>query len=222
MLEFNLLIRKDVESERDILHGIIEQEHKQYVIEKSIIDVINIKSHDLKHQLMALNADMRSESIDKLHEAVAIYDLNIKTGNSVLDVVLTTKSFLCHDKKIELTCLADGKKLSFMQEADIYALFGNILDNAIEATEKLDDKEKRIISLTVREEKGLIVIHAENYCNTDKIKFIEGLPVTTKTNTDYHGFGLKSIKLITQNYGGNLNIQVNDDIFTIDIIFESH
>ena len=55
------------------------------------------------------------------------------TGNHALDVILTEKSLICKQKEIKLTCMADGKQLAFMQTTDLYSIFGNLLNNSIEA-----------------------------------------------------------------------------------------
>lgn len=63
-----------------------------------------------------------------------------------LSTVLIKKSLLCEPKKIELTCMADGKCLNHMDAVDLYALVSNILDNAIESAVRLPESEQRTIS----------------------------------------------------------------------------
>ena len=79
-----------------------------------------------------------------MEKEIKIYEAQNKTGNKVLDAVLTSKSLYCQNNGIGLTCVADGSALNFMEDMDISALFGNILDNAIEASMMLD-QEKRFI-----------------------------------------------------------------------------
>ena len=80
---------------------------------------------------------------------IDIYDSMLKTGNEALDVIFAEKSLLCRKNDIKLNCIIDGAKLSFMETADIYVLFGNLMDNAMEAVEKLSDVDKRIVSVNV-------------------------------------------------------------------------
>ena len=107
------------------------------------VDLINRKCHDLKHQIAALrrisDRREREESIQALEQSVMIYDSVVKTGNDILDTVLTEKSLLCESRGITLTCVADGDCLDFMDGVDIYTIFGNALDNAIESVTPLDD-----------------------------------------------------------------------------------
>ena len=65
----------------------------------------------------------------------------------VLDVILTAKERACADRGITFTAVADGSLLSGMSSMDIASLFGNALDNAIEATSKLPKYEQRLIKL---------------------------------------------------------------------------
>ena len=78
--------------------------------------------------------------------------------------------------------------------------------------------EKRIISLIGYARKDVMGIHMENYCEKE-LKFQDGLPVSTKGNMDYHGFGLKSVRYVVEKYGGNLVIGLENQIFSMDIIF---
>ena len=84
-------------------------------------------------------------------------------------------------------------KLSFIRENDIYALLGNILDN--EASEKRKKEEERVVSISTISKEGFILIHEENFFDGDLI-YENNVLKTTKQNKLYHGFGVKSIKLI--------------------------
>lgn len=102
--------------------------------------------------------------------------------------MLTGKSLTCRTKNIQLTCVADGTALDFMDVMDVSNLFGNALDNAIESTDKITDPERRLIHLSVARQKGFAAIRIEN-CFDGELKFEKGLPVTTKKDVIwYHGF----------------------------------
>ena len=133
---------------------------------------------------------------------------------------MTEKKLQCEQENIELTYMIDGEKLNFLKETDIYSLFGNALDNAINSVRSLKCKEKRIISLIVKETMGLVSIHIENYYQGD-LDFKEGLPMTTKKDKNYHGFGMKSIRFLTEKYDGELSITADDDVFSLNIIFQN-
>ena len=107
-----------------------------FVADKENIDLINIKCHDMKHKIRLLTngknfSNEERESIDK---SITIYDSSLKTGNEALDVILTEKAFICNEKNVKFTCVIDGTLISFINETDIFSLFGNIMDNALNAT----------------------------------------------------------------------------------------
>ena len=145
-VEFYQLAYQEMKSERDILKQLLHQEALQYQREKETIDVINIKCHDLKHQLHILEAQYGKDKMKEMRQAVDGYDSLFRTGCVALDTVLGMKNYNCERNHIQFTCLANGEKLGFLPEEDVYSLFSNILDNAIEAVEGLPE-EKRIISL---------------------------------------------------------------------------
>lgn len=83
-----------------------------------------------------------------------MYDANAATGNEVLDVVLTEKSLLCEAQRIRLNCVADGTCLAAIEPGDLYALFSNLLDQAIDAATQ-QQNDRRMIDLLVCQAAGL-------------------------------------------------------------------
>ena len=226
---FILLIMVEQRKESDLQNAMAmerqlhEQMRDQYELSKESIDIINAKCHDLKHQIKALkgidNKAEREAAIEEMEDAVMIYDAAMKTGNTALDVVLTEKSLLCGSNNINWTCMADGSLLKFMNAVDIYTLFGNIYDNAIEASCRIPNEDMRVVSTTISADSGRTHIEVENYC--DKMPAImDGLPVTDKSDKMNHGYGMKSIKQIVEKYNGNLQISADDNIYRLEIMFE--
>ena len=111
----------------------------------------------------------------------------------------------------------DASHLDFMSTLDIYALLGNALDNAIENVSRYDDDDKRVISLTIKAVGDFLSIQLENYCEGDVV-FADGLPVTTKRNRQYHGFGMKSMRHLATKYGGSMVTSVKDHVFILQIL----
>lgn len=105
-----------------------------------------------------------------------------------------------------------------MDVMDICTLFGNALDNAIECELSIPDKEKRLIHLEVYTKKDFLVIRCENYCPAPPI-FQDGLPMTTKADREYHGYGLKSMRYTAQKYGGTMTVQAKDEWFQLTLLF---
>ena len=210
-----------MQRELDAIQNILQNQYVQYRQSRESIEVINHKYHDLKHQIAVLraepDADKRSAYLDGMEEEIRDYEAQNKTGNSVLDTVLTGKSLYCARHGVELTCVADGSRLAFMDVMDICTIFGNILDNAIECELRIPEREKRLIHLVVHAKKGLLVIQCENYC-PDTLTFQDGLPVSTKGDSVYHGYGIKSVRRASEKYGGTATIHNRDSWFSINLM----
>lgn len=196
------------------------KDRQQYEQMKENIETINIKCHDLRHHIREIqqHADgTDSLFLDEVASSISIYDSSIKTGNDALDVVLTEKRLLCERSGIQLTTMADGTALRGMDDSDIYSLFGNLLDNAIEYETTVPDPEKRFISLTVRNMMGKASVHIENYFE-GSIELKDGLPATTKADSSLHGYGLKSVRRIADKYDGSFFTQQKDGMFQVSLL----
>ena len=138
----------------------------------------------------------------------------------MLDTILTSKSLHCQQNGIQLTCVADGAALDFMDVMDLSALFGNALDNAIEGVSLLPDTEQRLIHLAVARQKGFVSIRLENRCR-DSLHVEKGLPRTTKAEKGLHGYGLKSIQATVEKYGGSVTVHAESGWFELRILIPS-
>lgn len=207
--------------ELDAVQGVLQNQYQQYQLSRESIELINRKYHDLKHQITVLRAEpdaaQREAYLNRMEAEIKTYEAQNKTGNRVLDTVLTSKSLTCAANGISLTCVADGTLLEFMEVMDLSALFGNALDNAIECEEKIAAAEKRLIHVSVSAQRDFVLIRVENYCE-GTLDFSEGLPVTTKANRDYHGYGLKSIRYIAKKYGGTVTVRTEEQWFVLQVL----
>lgn len=191
-------------------------------LEQSIqnIDIINQKSHDLKHQLNALkkmSPELQDAALEEVYQNIRIYDSSFHTKNNILNTILMEKKLKADKINATMTVIADGRNLDFIEDLDLYVLFGNILDNAIEAVEKIDDIDSRIISLSVSQEANFISIQESNYFS-GKIKKLNGTIQTSKEDKNYHGYGIRSVKSIVKKYHGNIVINTPDQMFTLQIL----
>ena len=131
--------------------------------------------------------------------------------------MLTGKSIYCEKHQITLTSVVDGKLLNFMDTMDICSIFGNALENAIESVMKIKEKEKRLIHLSVSKQREFLMISIENYYE-EELQYSEGELQSTKQEKSQHGFGIKSIQYIVNKYNGALNINAENNWFSLKIL----
>lgn len=199
---------KRLETENSVLERLLEKDRLQYEQARDDMEKINIRYHDLKQQYSRVSAEERAGLEDEMKSL----NLRYFTGNKALDIVVTQKAATCAEKGIQLICSADGEALGTMKSYHIYSLFGNAIDNAIECLEKVDDRSKRTISLTLARSGDMAVVRVENYTPEDPT-VENGELVTTKDDAKSHGFGVKSIRGVAEKYGGTAEFFVRDHVF---------
>ncbi len=214
--------RSYAQYEKDTMRQLLLEQEKQRSLSERTIAMINMKCHDMKHQLLALGRKESGASdgtyMRETLDSIQIYDSFFKTGNKYLDLILTEKSLLCQSEKISLTCTVDGTALDFMSPTDIYSFFGNALDNAIECQQRCPE-DRRSISVSVcRQNGGFVSIVIKNY-SEQQPEFRNGLPRTSKGDKSLHGFGTKSMHYIIHDlYGGNLLMRQEGDAFIVSAL----
>ena len=219
--EYELLVVKHAEEECLETERLLAERERQYRLSRENIEAINIKCHDIRHQIHRLANDgavVSGEVLDDIAREVNVYDSMVETGNDALDTILTEKGLTCSSEGIVLTVMADGSALDFMAPADIYALFGNALDNAIEAVRSIRDPERRAISISVRRQRHMVAVSVENCCDGEVRLAPDGLPATTKGDTANHGFGMRSMRSIAGRYGGSLHAGLQNDVFYLNVL----
>lgn len=148
------------------------------------------------------------------------------TGNTLLDIILFEKNKECLKNEIEFNTLIDFRECDFMEMIDISSIFSNLIDNAIEACAKIDEDQKRYITLRTTSIKGYFVIRCENgkSKNIHSSKDSKGRFITSKKDKFYHGIGIESIKSSINKYGGDIRIKEEEEKFVVSIylpIYES-
>lgn len=220
-VQLNLLQIKEVSHEKKVVSEMLRQAQAQYLYHKENIELINIKCHDIRHQIHGVlgQSNIERTEAEKISEAISIYDTLVHTGNEAVDILLTEKSLVCKNKQIDLTCMAECGGLSFIRDSDLYALFGNLMDNAIEAVSRIAEKQRRCIALNVHTVQSFVTVTVKNYYVGEIAFSPDGFPLTKKENSDYHGFGVKSIFLIAEKYGGSVSLRTEGGVFKVNILF---
>lgn len=174
--------------------------------------------HDMKNHLLVLQRQINSpetaEMVEKLQSQVAMYEDYEHTGNDILDIILKEKSETAREKHIALSVTADLNGVDFIEPLDVSTIFGNGLDNAIEASEKLPEEQRAIIVKAGRVQNFFSVL-IENSClqNREYTK-----QRTTKSDDFLHGFGISNMRKAAEKYDGQLTIKCENEKFTLKIL----
>lgn len=186
------------------------------------LEMMNIKYHDIKHQIEGLkgenSAEKKEQWIRSIEEELEDFRPNYETGNYILDTILSSKLIKCKKLNIKFTCVVNGELLKFLHILDLCNIFGNALDNAIEGAALVDSTQNRMIHLKVFSKCGFVYISLENSA-PHKITMKNGYPVTTKEDRKNHGFGVKSIMHTIKKYHGEILFSSEEDMFSAQMIF---
>lgn len=174
--------------------------------------------HDMKNHLLVLQRQINSpetaEMVEKLQSQVAMYEDYEHTGNDILDIILKEKSETAREKHIALSVTADLNGVDFIEPLDVSTIFGNGLDNAIEASEKLPEEQRAILVKAGRVQNFFSVL-IENSClqNREYTK-----QRTTKSDDFLHGFGISNMRKAAEKYDGQLTIKCENEKLTLKIL----
>ena len=214
---YSVFRSRKMTDEMGMLEDLVERQKMQYELVKENMDNVNIKCHDMKQQISMFENRIDRDALQEIKSMINVYDTTFKTGNEVLDVFLQEKLLSCERDEIKLDCIVDGKSVAFIRPADLYTLVGNAIDNAIEAVRKIENPERRIITLAVRKKMNMVLMHVDNEY-VGEIKMNGDLPRSTKGDAVNHGFGMRSMRMIAEKYGGTLTMTQQDHVFNLNIL----
>lgn len=197
-----------------------ELERQRNYYKDRIRDEERVRSiyHDMKNHLLLLQAQAENDqevqkSIQGLKDQIQAYENYHHTGNEFLDIIIRDKAKAAQEKKIDFSAAISFEAGSFIEPLDISTIFGNALDNAIEASEKLSE-DRRLITVRANRVRDMLVIIVEN--NT--LSVLSEPKGTTKKDTFIHGFGLPNLKNAVEKYDGQCNKKFENGMFTLKII----
>ena len=156
----------------------------------------------MKNHLLVLenreNAEETRQMAEKLRSQIADYEDYVHTGNDFLDIIIKDKSERAREKQIDFSAAIDFGEAGFIDPLDISTIFGNAIDNAIEASEKLPE-DRRMIEVKAGRVQDMVSIVIRN--NYDGSRTPEDKR-TSKADAFMHGFGISNIKKAAEKYGG--------------------
>ncbi|GAA0714301.1 ATP-binding protein [Paraclostridium ghonii] len=200
----------------------LDIQYKYYLMVKESQEKMRQVYHDMNNHMENIKSlKNSSEDVnkyinnieDKVNESKNIYN----TGNVILDIIFHEKSKVCMESNIDFNVGINFSKCDFIEMIDISSIFSNLVDNAIEACNKIDDNNiKKYINIKGTFIKGYYAVRCEN-SKINKVIIKHGKVFTSKKDKFLHGIGIDSIKSSIKKYNGELKIKDSESKFIATI-----
>ena len=205
-------------SELAAMDKVLHRQYEQYKRSKEGIKLINSRYHELKIQIANIRAERdqakQDAALAQMEHGIRQYEAENKTGNPVLDTLLTAKTMECQQQGISMTSVADGRLLNFLTTREICTLVGAPLDNAMESLSAEPDPEKRLLRVAIYAQRGFVMLRFENYCAAPVELAPDGLPA----RSTHGGYDLKGVRAAAQQHDGTMTVQWENGWFTVRIL----
>ncbi len=173
--------------------------------------------HDLKNHLLVMESRQNTEETRRMAETlrsqIEDYEDYVHTGNDFLDIILKDKAAKAREKQIDFSAMVDFNGIDFIEPLDISTIFGNAIDNAIEASEKLPE-ERRLVTVRAERVRDMLLVALEN----NILLGTQAPEGTTKKDRFVHGFGIPNIKKAVEKYGGQCSFRQVNDTYQLKIL----
>ena len=213
----NVSYLREQEQQDKVQIAQLQQQYAYY--QGKLKDEERIRSiyHDMKNHLLVMESRQNTEETRQMAETlrsqIADYENYVHTGNEFLDIILKDKAEKAREKNIDFSVFIDFNGIDFIEPLDISTMFGNGIDNAIEASEKLPE-DQRVILVKAGKVQDFVSILIENNCLDEVHK--DGH--TTKADKFLHGFGISNMKKAAEKYKGTCTITQENGKFTLKIL----
>lgn len=227
VLTFTIIFKLSKKAEEDLEEKLrlqqLEMENKMNVDMTNVIENLRSLRHDMNNHISVLKGlvntgqydDLRNY-VDEIYNDISPANEFVFTHNKALSALLYNKMLSAKLKHIEFEPIISISDCS-IPDKDMCSLLGNLLDNAIEAAEKV--KDNKYIELTIAQKNDCYLIQCDNTFQNVPIH-INGNFVSFKPQKELHGIGTKNIKSIVEKYGGSLLISY-EDLFRVEITLPS-
>lgn len=214
-LQHEQLRESALHQELSAMDNVLHRQYEQYKRSKEGIELINSRYHELKVQIADIRAQRdrakQDAALAKMENSILQYEAENKTGNPVLDTLLTAKTMECQQENITITSVADGRMLGFLTIRELCTIVGVALDNAIAAVRAEPDPEKRLIKVAVYSQGGFAMLRFEHYTEAAPALDADGLP--------QQGSDLKSVRTTVGQHGGSMTMHWENNWCTLRILF---
>jgi len=200
----------------------VETQLEHYEAMTKMYENIRRFKHDYNNLFIGLNEALKRDdaagALSLLNaEEMALSDsvCPVETGCVTLDALLNEKQISA--SKVNASLTFDGiMPGDLLNPVDICIIFGNALDNAVEACAKLKYEEEKIIAIASSYKNGFLFIKIENPSAVD-VRITNNAVSTTKSDKNSHGIGLRSIKTAVEKHFGEMTFSYKDGVFCLEI-----
>ena len=194
----------------------LERQYAYYEEKRKSEEKVRALYHDMKNHLLLLESQDSPETrqmASQLRQQISEYEDYVRTGNDFLDIIVRDKAKQAKENQIDFSAVIHFEKGEFLKPMDISTIFGNALDNALEASLELPP-EQRLITVKADCVRELLSIVVENNCAPDK----GGYRQTSKKDIFLHGFGIRNIRNAVEKYSGQCLIRQEKGCFQMKIL----
>lgn len=167
----------------------------------------------MKVQLSLGQLEEMRQYLDELEQDLDSVDTYVKSGNLMTDAILNSKLTLARQKKVRINCKAVLPEDLSVEDVDMCVLLGNLLDNALEACEKIPE-QMRFLRIYMAVKKSQLYISVQNSAK-EELDFNERNYISSKRGN--HGLGMKRVKALTDKYEGYLTLANEPGIFAAEV-----
>ena len=223
----NYLNVKKIENEKKLQISEMSLQYDYYLKQSNDMENIRRLSHDIKNHLEALKANIdpeqKIEYINGIERKLSKYQSYYKTGNTFIDNLLHVKRVEAVEQGIEFKVFVDFTPFKKIRNEDLCVIISNTLDNALRECQLIKEENSEtecLIQLKAKKVKGFLSILCENSLREDQATLLmrNAELETSKADKKNHGFGIKNIKSVVQNYGGEVTFNVIDDMFSVSVL----
>lgn len=195
----------------------LQREYQYYEDKLKDEERVRAVYHDMKNHLLLLQAEHSDSNVQQmiasLQSQIEGYENYYATGNTFLDVIIRDKAEKAREYDIDFSAMLRFESGGFLDPLDISAIFGNALDNAIEASLKLPVSQ-RMITAKADRVRDMLTIRIENHAADAP----DGQMQTRKADKLLHGLGLVNIRRAAEKYGGECAVRQDCPIFSLSIL----
>lgn len=214
-----------VEQEKNQIYNQMLAYEKQLRLNIENDKIVRSIRHDMINHLAGIYNYLKTGSVDKAKEYIEVLEEKLsETRNYVNSGVIGIDSILNYKISEALrqgvdvmTDISIPEELNF-KEFDLNIIIGNLMDNAIEAAEKINENVREPIRVNIKCMSGCLVIKIDNQCIEADLNIKDGTYISTKTDKlSLHGYGLKNVNNVVNQNDGIIETKSENDRFFVQV-----